>query len=248
MKENKLFSEEILRSLLQIALIILFYWFVRDTILFENIKNIVVSKITDTYLQEKLGDSLLIIVTLLTYFIAENIMRIFSRPIYITVKMDDFLSGDPYTKIVHFEGEKREKSNAVKIILNVIRKNTFWNALALLIIRTKNVQLLIEIGQENAILYCQPEIIGDQIEITETGFKMSIKDLINDNLENNVPAVTECEFLVEENSDIDAIGNCELSIKPKILIQGKPINIFYKLFFRFEINLPDGYYPIKYIR
>lgn len=248
MRENKFFTQELVKSLIQLLIILAFYWLIGSTSWFLQAKNKVLSIITDDYLREKTGDNLLVITTFIAYFISVNISAIFRRPIFIKISLEDLLSGDSYSKIIHFEGEKREKSNAVKIKLNIIKRNTFWNRVALYTVKNKKTEILISIGQKDAILYCQPEIISNQIQITETGFKMDIKNILVDNLDNNVPSSMEYNFLIEENTDNDVVGNCELSIKPKLFVNNKKIELLYKFFFKFDIDLQDGFYPVKYIR
>lgn len=246
-KREKLFTEEILKALLQLfifaAIYIIFYKY-------EGAKIINLCFIKNEYLKEKVKDSFLVVVTCVMYFCALqaviNIGKFVTKPIKLNISIINAIDGDNCTKVYHFEETRSDMQYEVKITLEVIKTNSLWNKVAIKALKNKEVEIFICVEPRNGGICCQPECITEEFKLYNKDFGIIISDFLLSNLKQKVPFKKECSFLLAEDRDKPISGNTDFPIKPIVYINGKELSFMYKKIIGLSSNLRDGYYPVKF--
>ena len=245
--KNKLLTEDLKKAALQICIFIIIYIIFYKT---ELIKDINLGFIKNEFIKDKIKENMIILVTGVLYYliiqVILNIIRFVTNPVVLNIKLIDSLDGDNCTKLYHFPNRDTDMQYSVKAILEINKTNSAWNELAIRVLKNKNIEVLISVEPRNGNICCQPECITGEYSINETDFSIILTDFLISNLRERVPFRSEHCFLLEENRDKPISGNNEFPIVPKLLINGKLACLWYRLFIRFNLQLEEGYYPVKY--
>lgn len=245
-QKSNLFSPELWKTIIGIVIILIINCFK------EKIKQMFnISFIQDTFLKDKLNEGCIFIASSIVYYLAINIFinitGIITTPIKIKLKLTNYIDGDDSTKIIHFgDSDKDDILNEIKVIMEINRAYSFWNWLAIKILKNKKIEVFIKVETSNDEIICQPCRATDEFEDYGYSFGIKINNLCISNLKHGACFKKEYRFLVAENRDKPCSGNCELPIIPTIRLDGRELNFIYKRFIDINNDMEKGYYPIKY--
>lgn len=237
MKEEKFFTEELIKELIKLLLIIIIHIWISSTSPAKQ----------NLHLIGLIKDNILIIITSLIYFFVLFLFNRIKRPIRISVSLKNFCDPSRHTALYR-TGLNREDTKTVVVHIEIKETNSVWNSLALKMLKNKNIYVQIESLPKNQSLICQPLQITKDIKVLGDGFLININNLIYGNLENRIYLDMQYKFIVEENRDYPFDHNQDIPIKPCLLIDEKPLKLFDKLFCRFLCTKEDGIHIVEFTK
>ena len=242
-QKNDLYEEDLKKAVFQVCLFIFIYYVLMKTGLDKAIN---LEFIKNEYWKEKIEENIIVIIIGISYYLLfysiANFSRIVARPVKLFVELCDLYDGDDHTTMHYFSEGNNKFQSGVKITLNIYKSNSFWNWVVIKYLKNKSVEILVAVEPRNGNIGC----LSDEYNIYVSDFGIKISEFLKSNLSNRVPFAREYNFLLEENRDMPTTGKTRYPIKPKLLINGKELGVFLKLFISMKSNLELGYYPIKF--
>lgn len=196
----------------------------------------------------KLRDSSAILIPYLIYIFIVSIGSICKQPIIVNIKMKNFLIDDKEETILYHHKGFREDASKVVLNLEVKENNSVWASIARWLFKNKTFIVEVPIKQHSKEFICQPCEYPDEISFQGSFFTIDISDIILCNLEDRLPGIIKYDFVVKENQDNPPATNRQSHIKPTILIDKKKPNFFQSLFIKYNLELKEGKYLVKFIK
>lgn len=232
---NRLFTDEFFKELSKLIILNVIFWIAGDAF---------VGNVDRTLIKAKFLTFSISFMTSVIYFFLFNVWRIFHRPINIEVDLRNSKTRKRESDLYY---GRNFSTNRISMAVNIRVSNSFWNKLALWFIKHKNIEIVICTEPRGNSLICQAESNTKEIRKLKGGFAVCIKSLLESNLKSDVPLEKNCKFIVKENRDMQIKSNTPFPIKPELIISGKPLNFFAKIFTNYTIIGDEQYHMVTFV-
>ncbi len=178
------------------------------------------------------------------YLLINFILKI-KRPLSIEITLDNPVSGKN-TNFYASGRRCREAERIVQVKISIKKKPSIWSSLGFRILKGKKCVVFFDTLPKSEFVL-EPDLTRI-VENCEYGFELCLNDIIEQLLgETDGEIKRTIEFVILNSRDACINNRYECDIKPKYLINGKPIGLLHSLIYDVSIEKHKICYFDKYM-